>query len=280
MERHDPVWTSSCARDRQPGSVGAKCGFACYLLLAVGIWVAYLWLVYSNPVAVAPPLSQTLGGSLSGNGSQSAEAPSTTSAAEGPNRQVGELALQSTVVTPDLRFSSGPASNTISFDTAGHAGRKQLILDIQRVLYRAGCYRGALTGAWDANTTHALGAFLVAANARLPIDKPDDFLLHLVKGHERVSCGEKAFPSVPLTSPPKSGSQLAPPPGLMGIGGPRPEMEASSTKSVSSDTASGHSQVGRPRRGGEKGASGNPPSRVTQGQRTVRDLLLHPLGTF
>lgn len=278
MERHDPVWTSSCARDRQPGSVGAKCGFACYLLLAVGIWVAYLWLIYSRPLATSPPSSPAVVGVFTEGPAPPSQPPRLIEVNYDSNNRQDDPAPQVTVVASAMRSYSPPASEPLPFGPTGYTARKTLILDIQRELTRARCYRGAMTGRWGVDTKRAMSAFLLAANARLPINQPDDVLLRLVQSHDHASCGERRPTEVQLVAPIESKSGPDRPPGLMGIGGPKPETSAANAH------PSDEPEIGRARKqtvrkiGGE--IEGNRTPRFLLGQRSVRELLSHPLGTY
>jgi hypothetical protein len=66
--------------------------------------------------------------------------------------------------------------------------RLQLARDIQQELKRAGCYDGAITGAWNGSSRRAMSAFLDRANAVLPFKDPDYVLLALVQNHREISC--------------------------------------------------------------------------------------------
>lgn len=79
-----------------------------------------------------------------------------------------------------------------------------------------------MTGRWKVDTKRTMSAFLLAANARLPIDQPDDDLLSLVQSYDHASCGERLPTEVQLVAPIESESGPDRPPGLMGIGGPKP----------------------------------------------------------
>lgn len=183
-----------------------------------------------------------------------------------------------------MRSYSPPASEPLPFGPIGYTARKTLILDIQRELTRVGCYRGAMTGLWSPDTKRAMSAFLLAANARLPINQPDDVLLSLVQSHDHVNCGERRPTDVQLVAPigPKSGPNR--PPGFMGIGGPKPETDEPFAKPPMSAAPSIEPEIGssrkQTRRRGDSGSYGSQPPRTSLGQRSVRELLIHPLGRF
>jgi hypothetical protein len=73
--------------------------------------------------------------------------------------------------------------------TKGDNTRTALARDIQRELTRVGCYKGAVDGAWSAETRSAMRAFIDRVNASLPIDEPDHILKTLVQGHPGSACG-------------------------------------------------------------------------------------------
>ena len=284
MERHDPVWTSSCARDRQPGSVGAKCGFACYLLLAVGIWVAYLWLVYSRPLARSPPSPPAAAGVLTEGPAPPNQPLPLIEVTDSTNNRQEDPVPQVTVVASAIRSTSVTTWEPLTFSPDPYTVRKRLVLDIQHALGRARCYRGEMTGLWSPNTKRALSAFISAANARLPIEQPDDILLHLVQGHDSVVCGERRSGDSHLAGSTESNSRRAAPSGLMGIGGPKPEMVDPFVKRPASTIPSSQPAVGnslkQTRRKRNVYVERIRPLRVPFGERSVQELMMRPFGTF
>lgn len=187
-------------------------------------------------------------------------------------------------MTPTKRLSSIPISGLLTIKPDGYIARKALVLDIQRALIRAGCYRGETTGQWGADTKRALGTFLTAANARLPIEKPDYILLSLIQGHIRVFCGGIDPADTQMLAPLESDSRRSVPPGLMGIGGPKLVMSNPSAKPAASAALSYEpaKSITRKltRRNGSGGAYVTPPPRAPSEMRAVRELLTHPLGSF
>jgi len=200
------------------------------------------------------------------------------------NNRQDDPAPQVTVVASAMRSYSPPASEPLPFGPTGYTARKTLILDIQRELTRASCYRGAMTGRWGVDTKRAMSAFLLAANARLPINQPDDVLLSLVQSNDHASCRESRPTEVQLVAPIESKSGPDRPPGLMGIGGPKPGTDEPFAKPAVSAAPSSGLAIGSSRetarRRGDSGAQGNEPPRAIPGQRSVRELLIHPLGRF
>lgn len=63
-----------------------------------------------------------------------------------------------------------------------------LAREIQRELKRVGCYGGEINGRWTPATRAAMKAFVDDANARLPVDTPDQVLLSLVQGERGTAC--------------------------------------------------------------------------------------------
>ncbi len=233
---------------RRSRTLTAISRLATYLPLAVGLWISREWLAPAYPNAVPRPPTVDI---IQPSNERRAEAvqsyrPDETANAVGiPQSRPAPWAA---AAAPAIRQSRVPNAKPLPFATRGHAGRKALILDIQRGLARSGCYRGAMTGLWGADTKRALSAFLLAANARLPIDRPDDILLHLVDGHEHVNCGEKR---------PIGWQRDAPSDGLPSV---RPSKSSN--------------------RRGWHGARRKQSRPLLFGQRSERDLLTHPLGRF
>lgn len=193
------------------------------------------------------------------------------------NRQDAPLPLV-TVVATAMRSNRAIASGPLLSSFGGYTARKELVLDIQRALAQYGCYRGEMTGLWSPETKGALRAFLSAANARLPIEQPDDILLHLVRGHDHVVCGETRSVEMQVAAPRDTNSRRAVPLGLLGIGGPIPEKPAASGL-PSDESAIGRVRKQTARKIGRENEGGRT-LRSPSGQRSVRELLMHPLGTY
>jgi hypothetical protein len=119
--------------------------------------------------------------------------------------------------------------------------RTSLTSALQRELKRVGCYTGEINGVWTPSTRHASEAFLVLANAKLPLTGPDPALLALVQASTSTSCPAPCRPGrtstgncretivagVPVPGTDKSGEQMPPaaPPASgfeppMGLNGP------------------------------------------------------------
>jgi hypothetical protein len=141
------------------------------------------------------------------------------------------------VSQPDL--ASGPPLDRVA-----------LAREIQRHLKRVGCYQGEVSGAWTPAVRRSMKAFTDRVNATLPVDEPDYILLAMVQSHQDRSCGPgcpagesvaedgRCLPkaivargTAKLPAPDAaasakaaaddSGSESAPPHGMMALAGPR-----------------------------------------------------------
>lgn len=199
------------------------------------------------------------------------------------SRQAG-LVTPVTVMASGIKLYSLPISEPYTVDPDGYTARRTRIVEIQRALAQAGCYRGETTGQWGADTKRALSIFLLAANARLPIEQPDDVLLHLVKGHRHVVCDEKPSAEPMQADRPDARPRKAVPPGLMGIGGPSPAVGVSvMTPEASALPGERAAVVSSRRRTPEKNGDSVVRSNRPYGTRKPvpsHEHFLHPLGTF
>lgn len=158
-----------------------------------------------------------------------------------------------TSVAPVAVVNTPPAA---SHDT-GASARQVLARQIQAELKRAGCYAGPVNGNWTAGSRAAMEAFITRVNASLPTAEPDVILLTLAKAHGGSVCGldcaagevarngrcerrqvvasierpaaapvttPAAAPATPPVSAPTA--VVAPLPGRMSIGGPKPDVAA------------------------------------------------------
>ena len=64
-----------------------------------------------------------------------------------------------------------------------------LVRELQRELHRVGCYASQVSGLWTPSTRSAMQEFMGRANASLPVDKPDEVLLALVRSFPGRACG-------------------------------------------------------------------------------------------
>lgn len=226
MKTCDQPLIYQCPQVEKAGSLAAAVYWVTYLLLAAGIWIAFLWLLYSSPVVRSVPSQPLVVGTLRGMASPPRPLHRVVEKSDKEPEQQDDGPLPLSLVAQDVRFASVPAADPRSIGTVGYIERKALILGIQRSLTRAGCYRGAMTGLWASDTKEALSAFLVAANARLPIQQPDDILLHLVNGADHATCTAHRRADPVQAAPAPTISRRVSSPGLMGLGAPQSSMNA------------------------------------------------------
>jgi peptidoglycan hydrolase-like protein with peptidoglycan-binding domain len=74
------------------------------------------------------------------------------------------------------------------------ADKGTLARELQLELRRVGCYGGEINGIWTPNTRKAMKAFTERVNATLPVEKPDDILLSLVRAHQDEACAGSCPP--------------------------------------------------------------------------------------
>ena len=166
---------------------------------------------------------------------------------EQPGTWAPPLAAEQTTI----RIEADGATRISPVESGNEGGRRDLTRALQRELKRVHCYDGPIDGEWLLQSKRATKAFLDRVNASLPIDKPDQILLTLVKRHVAVACGQDCpdgqslaangrclpkptvaedHPTV-ATSDNGTGDATAPPiplSGAMMAGGPRPEPEKQS----------------------------------------------------
>ena len=66
--------------------------------------------------------------------------------------------------------------------------RTSIALALQKRLQTAQCYDGPATGLWSAATKDAARKFVIAANAQLPVNEPDQVLLALLESNPAMVC--------------------------------------------------------------------------------------------
>ena len=112
-----------------------------------------------------------------------------TRAMEEPPGMRGALSANSTpwqtVITEE---AGGDWATHVNIAKPG--GDRELTQALQLELKRVHCYDGPIDGEWLLQSKRAMRAFLGRVNASLPIDKPDQFLLTLIKGHVAAACGQ------------------------------------------------------------------------------------------
>ena len=132
-----------------------------------------------EPVRVGVPPSAVRPSASGAAGSGAAATASSTGSASGNPASAGGVSTGGLIVPPT---------------------RAALARQIQAALVRAGCYDGPVDGRWTVETKDAMRRFSAAANARLPVDQPDEVLLTLVqsdvKGGCRATTGEPPVAAV------------------------------------------------------------------------------------
>lgn len=108
---------------------------------------------------------------------------------------VGEIAdAQPTILNADRsRFTAvaaAPQPTPVTRDERARAERV-LVMALQGELRRVGCYDGAVNGQWSSKSKAAMYWFLKRVNATLPVSKPDDAQLSLLKSADKDFCVEK-----------------------------------------------------------------------------------------
>jgi hypothetical protein len=98
-------------------------------------------------------------------------------------------------VPPGPRMPIGQASNA----DGPAIDPVTLVRELQRELHRVGCYSAQVTGLWTPSTRRAMQEFMGRANASLPVDKPDEVLLALVRSFPGKACGAPCPPGESLT---------------------------------------------------------------------------------
>jgi hypothetical protein len=119
-----------------------------------------------------------LGAAIGGSSSPSrGEDGKLASDAPPPEQAVISAGRRTTFVPEYLRLRTG-TSDAIS-----------VTRDAQKELQRVGCYDGEINGVWTRASQEAALLFLARINAKLPVDKPDDVLLELLRSSKDRSCG-------------------------------------------------------------------------------------------
>jgi hypothetical protein len=154
---------------------------------------------------------------------------------------------------PTVRIAEAPPRVPVGQNEPASApvlGGEGLTREIQRELKRAGCYGGAITGAWSPAVRRAMKAFTDRVNAALPVEQPDQILLALMQSHRQATCSAscprgqslaedgrclpdalvaRKQPAAPAKVPDESAVAAAPEPaasplpGRMSLAGPRAE---------------------------------------------------------
>jgi hypothetical protein len=81
---------------------------------------------------------------------------------------------------------------------------------LQTRLTDAACYEGPINGQWTAASKEAMGRFVTAANARLPVDTPDPVLLALVDSNPELKCSNAETATTAAADAPTANSAEEP----------------------------------------------------------------------
>lgn len=100
-----------------------------------------------------------------------------------------------TAGAPLVRFQASSAQSTtdvgsVSSGLQGATDGKSLARALQTGLNRARCYDGPINGNWTTKSKDAMRRFVVATNAQLPVEYPDQILLALVESNHTAVCAK------------------------------------------------------------------------------------------
>ncbi|MCH9806367.1 MAG: hypothetical protein K0U74_01420 [Alphaproteobacteria bacterium] len=112
---------------------------------------------------------------------------------------------------------TGPTGGLATGAAMSDAERWRLVRDVQSELRRVGCYFGKIDGSWGAGSKRSLGEFLRAVNSSLPVDRPDQILLTLLRSHGSTVCGQPRT-TIAKQTPESGGAIVAPPARLVRTG--------------------------------------------------------------
>ncbi len=109
-------------------------------------------------------------------------------------RKIAQARNPGGIINPTLIATVGEATTTseeTGFDQlrpADEQARFLLAKNLQKELYRVGCYRGSIDGKWGRASRRAMRNFTDQVKATLPVSEPDYILLTLVQGHASQAC--------------------------------------------------------------------------------------------
>jgi hypothetical protein len=130
-----------------------------------------------------------------------------------PDDDLNRASADAVTIPPLVRaepMSSPPAALRVIRETAGRpvamparpVDRASLVRDLQIAMTRTECYHGPINGVWTVASKEAMSAFLVAVNAQLPVDNPDQTLLALAQSNSAAKCAPGHADSNGAASPP------------------------------------------------------------------------------
>lgn len=97
--------------------------------------------------------------------------------------------LDPVVVTLPAR-AQYPSPGAQSDPTTGPLSQFAIAREAQKELRRVGCYDGEGTGIWSPSSRLAAQRFVDRVNAKLPVDKPDEILLALLRDQSDAICSQ------------------------------------------------------------------------------------------
>lgn len=129
-----------------------------------------------------------------------------------PDSALNSASADAVTIPPLVRagpLSSPPASMRVIRETAGGPvtmpvrppDRTSLVRELQTAMTRTGCYHGPISGVWTVSSKQAMSAFLIAVNAQLPVDNPDQTLLALAHSNAAAKCAPEHAIDTNATSP-------------------------------------------------------------------------------
>lgn len=83
---------------------------------------------------------------------------------------------------------AAPGTRLTSAKPGDIHARVSLVRSIQAELKRVRCYHGDVDGSWGSRSKEAMRVFVARANASLPTEEPDYFLLTLLQNHQGTGC--------------------------------------------------------------------------------------------
>lgn len=86
-----------------------------------------------------------------------------------------------------IRVASTSFAMAVDASTSNH-DRRDRVRHLQNALAHAGCYTGPINGAWTDASKDATRNFLQIANAKLPVDAPDEALVAIVESNQAATC--------------------------------------------------------------------------------------------
>jgi hypothetical protein len=108
-----------------------------------------------------------------------------------PATAESEHTTQTPVVVTIPQRAQFPMSAVLPIVSAtGAITPLSLAREAQKELNRVGCYEGEISGIWTPPSRLAAQRFVDRVNAKLPIDKPDEVLLALLRDQSGLVCGQ------------------------------------------------------------------------------------------